>query len=153
MATTHKAISMARDLADALRKRLPSKTVTESFDTDGSPLIAIDDGSPATGEENVLLKVRPLDWPLAKDVLGLAQTVFTPHVIQMATEAEADADASVIILSRQTLLHVLGEVLGKGCKVEWYESANTVVPVAGTFIAGNLKASYDSLYWPMVSGQ
>lgn len=155
MATTQKAISLARDLAEEIQKRLPTMTVATSFDSDGNPLVSVDDGSPASGEASALIKVRPIDWPLAKDALGLASQVYTPHVIQLATEANyaATTDNVADNLTRAQLLAILGPCLQKGCRVEWYEETYGTPPAASTITGSKLKASYENLYYPMVQSQ
>ncbi len=84
MATSSKAIKLAAELADELRKRVSDYVITEGFDASGFPTISLTaDATPATTEDNVFIRVRPRDWALATDVLGTAQTVYTPSVIQI----------------------------------------------------------------------
>lgn len=150
MSTSHKAIALARELADTLKKRLSTLAFSEGFDTDGAPLIIIGDG--VAGDANAVIKVNTINWPLAKDVLGLNQTVFTPHVIQVATEANPAGGAGADPLSPQQLLSIWGDVLLKGTRAEWYQSTSGVAPTASTYgTPSNLKASYDNLYYPMTS--
>ena len=165
MANSYKALAIAHDLADRLKTRLPStQIVTESFDTDLNPLITINDGSPATLEANFVIKVAAVDWPTAVDVLGLAQTVYTPHVIAVATEADTTAGAAADPTTRAQLLPVIAQCLAMGCETRWYESAVGAVPTAGTITAGaatgaafgttNLKATYQpDHYHALVSNQ
>ena len=91
MATSKKALELAAELADELRKRVSSYgVITESSDASGNPLITLTaDATPATTEDNVVIRVSPRDWALAKDVLGSSQTVYTPSVIAVAVEAPA----------------------------------------------------------------
>lgn len=154
MATTQKAIAISRELADVLSKRLATLGtplyVTEGLDSSGNPTLVINDGTPVAGEENFFIRIKPVEWALAKDILGNTATIFTPHVIQIATEAPAAGAFPGEYIPCTALLAVLSECVRKGCKVEWYQSANTVVPVVGTLVAGNLKASYEELYWGML---
>jgi hypothetical protein len=152
LATTQKALELAAYLAEEFKLRFPTKTITESFDTDGSPLVAVDDGTPAAGEQSVLVKVRPVEWSLAKDVLGNTATIFTPHVIQIATEASATANVSIVTVLN--LLPVLMACTLKGTKVEFYLETNTTAPSASTFAASKLKvAFYPHAQYPMVNDQ
>jgi hypothetical protein len=165
VANSYKALAIAAELADKLKTRLPAtQLVTQSFDTDGNPLISINDGTAATLEANFVIKIAAVDWPLALDVLGLAQTVFTPHVIAIATEADTTAGAAADPMTRAQLLPVIGQALAMGCETRWYESAVGAVPTAATITAGaatgaafgttNLKATYQpDHYHGLVSNQ
>lgn len=165
MANSYKALAIAHELADKLKARLPStQIVTESFDTDNNPLVSISDGSPAAGEANFVIKVAAVDWLLAQDVLGLAQNVFSPHVIALATEADPAGGAGADPTTRAQLLPVLAQCLAMGCETRWYESTNGVAPSAGTITAGgaagaafgptNLKATYaPDVYHALISQQ
>lgn len=143
MATSAKAIALARSIASELRLRQSALAVAESFDSDGSPLVKLGTGS--IGAAGGLIKVRPQDWPLAKDILGLTASIYSPHVIQLVTEAnyEGATDNVLDINTPAVLLLLLGEALSKGCRVEWYQSANGNAPDASDITSGNLKASWD----------
>lgn len=154
MANSFKALEIARQLQSKLFQRLGSSVHDMSFDTDGNPLILIDDGSPAAGEKNWVIKVRPIDWPLAKDVLGNSALMFTPHVVQFVTEANPTGGAGADVLAPADMLPVMGEILLVGAQVEWYQSANGVAPTAAAIISGNLKASfYPDIYNKLTSQQ
>lgn len=149
-----KALELAHEIADKLKLRFAGKTVTEGFDTDGLPTITVNDGTPATGEMNIFVKINLQSWPLAKDILGNAANIYAPLTVQLATEAPAAGSGAGVYLSCQNVLDILGELVLKGSRVEWYQSANTVVPVAGTLVAGNLKASFQpDLYNPLTNQQ
>lgn len=150
MATTKKALALADEIADALKKRM-SLTVAQSFDTDGNPLIKV--GTGTAGDPGGLLKIRPVDWPLAKDILGNNATMFVPHVAQLVTEANATAGAGADINTPAQLLPLLAEPVARGIKLEWYNSANGNAPDPTDISASNLKATYDSLYWPLMATQ
>lgn len=149
---SYKAQALAHEIADKLKIRLSALTLVEGFDTNGNPTITIGAGSP--GGKNFFVRVQPISWPLSLNVLGLASEVFTPHVIQFATEANPAGGAGADILTPAELLPFLGETLVRGTKVEWYTSTNGTAPVVGTLVAGNLQASYEaSLYFPMQAAQ
>lgn len=149
-----KARKLADQLADKLKLRLAPLLVTQSFDTDGNPLISINDGSPATTEKNAVIKIQPAPTDtLAKDIFGNKANQYTPHVAQLVTEAPAAGSGAGVYLDLPTLVPILGEVLRAGARFEWYQSANTVVPVAAS-ITGTPKAAFEpSLYWPAISNQ
>lgn len=153
MATTKKALAMAEELVSELKQRQSALAVVMSFDTDGNPLVKI--GSGAVGAKGGLVKIMPIDWPLAKDILGLASQVYTPHKILLAVEAnEAAAVAEADVNDWQTKLTMLGALLARGTRLEVYESANGTGPTVGTMIPGNLKGAYDpSAQYPLIQGQ
>lgn len=160
MATTQKAIELAHELADKLKKRI-SLAVAESFDSNGHPLIQVGEGT--DNAEGAVVRIKPIDWALAKDILGLASQVYTPHVIQICVESSDNGNGdSVEALGYNTwanLLPLLGQCLETGCKVEVYAVANDtgvtniMADIAASFGSSNLKASYDNLYYPMVNSQ
>jgi hypothetical protein len=155
MATTQKALELARAIREALALRLATNSVVVdsdiSFDTDESPYFQV--GTGIAGAKGGIIKVRPIVWPLAKDIFGNTATIFTPHVIQIVTEGNPIGGGGADVNDYPTLIAMLGEAIVHGTKVEWYMTANTVAPVAASIIAGNLKASFDNLYFPMVSSQ
>jgi hypothetical protein len=152
MATTKKALAMAEELVSELKQRQSALAVAMSFDTDGNPLVKL--GSGTAGQKNALIKIMPIDWPLAKDILGLASPVYTPHKVMVAFEANPAGGAGADVNDWPTLLVALGSALAKGARVEVYESANGDSPDADDLIAANLKASFDpSVQYPMVSSQ
>lgn len=153
MATSFKAQAIANQLADLLKARgLGSLGLVQSFDTDQNPLISI--GSGAAGSANFIIKVTPVILPDSQDVLGNASIAYSPHVIQLCTEADPAAGAGADPTTRQQLLNVLGQIGRMGARQEWYESASGVAPSAAALIAGNLKASFEpDPYWPMIGNQ
>lgn len=152
MATTKKALAMADEIVSELKQRQTALTVTLSFDSDQNPLVKL--GTGTAGQKNALIKVMPIDWPLAKDVLGLAEVVFTPHKVLVAFEANNAAGAGADVNDWATLLVALGVALSRGARLEVYESANGDSPDADDLIAGNLKASFEpSMQYGMLSGQ
>ena len=155
MATTKKALAIRDELIDALRKRVSNYgSIVEGFDSSGNPTIALNDGTAATTEDNVFIRVTPRDWALTKDILGSAQQVYTPHVIQLAVETSATATGIMDYASVAHAIAILGEVVERGCRFEYWEETNGTIPSATTFdTASKLKASYESLYWPMLSSQ
>lgn len=155
MAANKKCLALAADLADELRKRVSNyASIVESFDANGFPTIALDDGSAATTEDAVFIRVRPRDWPLATDVLGTAQTVYTPSVIQIAVEAPATGVGLARFVSIAHAIAILASCVMRGARVEYWEEANGTIPSATTFnTASKLKTSFEDLYWNMQSSQ
>lgn len=147
-----KAIALAHEMADKLKIRFSSLTVTEAFDTDGAPYITINDATAAAGEQNMLVKVSPETWPLALDVLGNAANIYSPSKVQIVTELSATAGQT--LLSGANILALLGECLSRGAKVEWYMSTNGAAPGLADITASKLKGTfYPDLYNPLTSQQ
>ncbi len=155
---SYKAIEMSAEMADKLKKRLPAMVHTSTFDVNGDPVITIaQDSTPAAGEKVIIIRTKALTFSLAKDVLGLPETVFTPHVLQICTEANfaGTTDNVADILGPIELLPIIATAGKTGCKVEWHVTANGTIPSTAAIDAGTvLKASYESeLYWGMLASQ
>lgn len=150
MATTKKALVLSEELAADLAMRL-GMAATVSYDTDNCPLVSF--GSGVAGTANILIKVKPEALPGSQDILGLASIPYGPHIIQLCTEANyAGATDNVDDpLTPAQLLATLGEIVMKGCKVEWYQSATGVAPSTAALIAADLKAAFQpSMKYPLI---
>lgn len=143
MATSAKALALAQSLADSLKKRL-TLAVTLSFDADQNPLVRV--GSGAAGADGALIKVSPISWPLAKDVLGLDSPVYTPHVIKVCFEAAKAITGPAISdpVSWKTKLAVLGEVAARGTRLEVFESDADSAPASADMVAAKLRAAHEA---------
>lgn len=156
MATTHKAISVSRELADKL-KLLVKATLpvcVESNDSNGDPVITLSaDATPAAGEKVIVIRTKMVANPEAKDILGNSAIKFGPHVIQVCTEKnyEGTNDTVLDILGPAQLLPVLVEIGRTGCQVEWYRSDNGTVPATGQMVDAKLAATWAPLYWNVLS--
>ena len=154
MATSKKALALANQLADELRNRLDYTSIVEGFDSNGLPTIALSDGSAATTEDSVFIRVRPREWPLATDIIGNTQTVYTPSVIQIAVEGPSSGLGLARYVSIAHALAILNACAIRGTLVEYWEETNGTAPSATTFNTGSkLKASFEDLYWNMQSSQ
>lgn len=155
MGTTVKAIALARELKDALTKQVSATmpVATDSFDSDGNPVLTLSkDATPATTEKVVVIRVAPITWA-SKDILGLDSQVFTPHVIEICTEANPADGAGADILTPVELLPVLAEICKRGTQVKWYVSDAGDVPATTQMVAAKLKATYADLYWNVLKAQ
>lgn len=152
---SYKALELSLELSDRLRKRVSDYgQILDGFDSSGNPTIELDDATPATTEDAVFIKVRPRDWSLTKDVLGLAQTAYTPHVIQIAVEAPPSGVGLGRFVSIAHLFAILLTVGEFGCRAEYWEETNGTPPAVTTFdTAAKLKTSWESLYYPLLSSQ
>lgn len=151
MATTMKANEMARALRDELNLRLqkiptPVTVAEVSYDTDQNPLIKI--GTGVVGAAGGLVKVKPIDWPLPVDVIGLPQRVYSIHEIQFVREAAVAANVDYLIMTIVSVLAV------RGTKLRIYQSANGTAPSAAQLVDANITAVIESdLYHKMTASQ
>lgn len=156
---SYKAIAAANEIADALSKRLSTAAigstdtlaVTQSFDTDGNPLITV--GTLGAGNACALLKVMDVPTPDAKDVFGNAAKTYQPVRLMILTEANPSGGAGADILKVVQFFPIAAEGPARGIRTEWYQVANGVAPSAGGLVVANLKATYDNIHWPVVSSQ
>lgn len=152
MASTQKAIEIRNALKDALSVRL-GLTCTESFDTDGNPTLLI--GAAAANDAGCFIRVSA-ESSIQKDILGLSQNVWTPHIVDVAFEGDNSTTTSVFPdqggNTMSILLQVLAEVVTKGAKSRVWLGPTGTAPTVSTFgTAGYLKATFDSLYYPLMS--
>jgi hypothetical protein len=148
-----KSFEMSREIADVLRKKpsLAGLAFTETTGTANDPIISIGPGT--TRGKNVVIRLTELTNPTATDSLNLTAGKYGPHVAQLATEANFAGTTDNIAdnIPRQMLLDVLGEVIKRGSRVEWWEEADGTAPSETTYnTASKLKASWAfSSYWPL----
>lgn len=151
MATTEKSRMIALKLAENIRARIGTLALAVGVGTSGDPTINIGAGS--NGGVNAFIRIIPMPQALAKDVLGLSQTGFTPHVVQLATEANNAAGSGADVLTRQQLANVLGPCFAVGAQFEWYEEANGTAPVETTITGSKLKATVPADMYNQLAGQ
>lgn len=153
---SYKAQTIARELVSRLRVRFAEVglVISEGVDTNGDPTFQISDGTPATTEQNIFVRVKtfPSDniW---KNSVGLPQEQWTPHVVQVAMEAFAasGAGAQLSTVTATNQLMLFGEILPFKTRVEVYLSANGTVPSVSTIASANYKGGFDSLYFPLLA--
>jgi hypothetical protein len=143
MATSAKAQGISRDLADKLVKECAATlpVITYAYDSAGNPTFTLSaDASPATGEKVVVITVKPYATGTATDVFGNTAIAYTPHVIQLCTEANyaATTDGVADILTAVELLPILANIGRVGTIVEWHVTANGTVPSAAAIVAGTV---------------
>lgn len=144
-----KALAFQRDLAAAIEARLADpvhgisgETVVKSFSAEtglvGAPVISVKDGSTV----DALIRIEQVET-LAKDILGLPQTVFTPHVAKLCINSDLGT------VEELKLLAICGgECILRGVKLEVYEADPAE---EGALVAGNLKTVFDSIQYPLLS--
>ncbi len=159
MATTKKALATAEELKSELALRIPSLACVLTFDTDSSPVLTIGtNAASATGAlvPGAVIKVMPITWALAKDILGLDSSVYTPHVVKICFEANyaSTVDTVADTNSWAVLLPIVAACVMRGMRTEVYQSAFATAPAVAQMTTSNLKSTYEpSLQYPMVSSQ
>lgn len=145
-----KALAFQRDLAAAIEARLADpafgisgETVTKSFSAvsglEGAPLVSV---AASGGNVDSLLRIEQVGT-IAKDILGLPQTVFTPHICKLIL----DSDLSLVNYTK-LLTAVGGECMIHGIKLEVYAAA---AATEANLSSGNLKTVFDSVQYPLMS--
>jgi hypothetical protein len=153
-----KAIEIAHNLANQLLQRGSAGTlatlnggpipVTEAFDASGYPTITF--GTLGSTDLGAFIRVIPQPWPTGTDILGNQSAVYTPTVIQIATEASPDGPLATTDFA--AFLAILGESVTTGCRVETWNSASGTAPSDATFATpSNFVAAFESLQYPLVS--
>lgn len=153
---SYKALTIARELVTRLKVRFAEVglSIAEGLDTDGNPTFVISDGTPATTEQVIFVRVKTFPAEnLWTNSVGLAQEQWTPHVVQVATEAFAasGAGAQLSTVTTANQLALFGEIMPFKTRVEVYLSALGTVPSVATIASANYKGGFDSLYWPTLA--
>jgi hypothetical protein len=139
MAGTAKTLVFRDELASELAIRLPALAKTKSFGATGESDLMV--GAGTAGSDSVFVRFCAVA-SIQKDVLGLNQTVFTPHIAQLVIEANPAGGAGADVGTWATRLAVLGAVIAKGTRVEVYTTANTT-PVSAAGITGAPTATFE----------
>lgn len=145
-----KALAFQRDLAAAIEARLADpafgiagEVVVKSFSAasglEGAPLISV---KASGGNVDALVRIEQVGT-LAKDILGLAQTVFTPHICKVIIDSDLSKALHLKLLSV-----VGGECIIHGIKTEVYTATGAT---EGNLVAGNLVTVFDSVQYPLLS--
>lgn len=155
MATTKKALAMADEMVSELKQRQSALAVSLSYDSDQNPLIRVGPGT--NGAKGGLIKIAPIDWPLAKDVLGLSAEMYTPHVVKLNVEANfagtTDNVADINTWVEQLLL--VSACVTRGARTEVYLSTNGTAPNATDIndVTKRVAVYEPSAQYPMISSQ
>ena len=157
MNTTQKAMEIAMNLRDELAMRTGLATVL-SFEalsadvSDGStlhPVILV--GTDVGTTAGCRVAVKPIEWPLAKDVLGLQSAVYTPHEILVGFEAPAAGPVEATSLALK--LQIIGAIVQQGCRVKIFESPTTDFFDTADFTTAQYKGTFEDIKYPMVKSQ
>lgn len=154
-----KALDIAAQLAESLALRCSAAglgtalAVSTNFDSSGNPTILV--GAASAGNAGAFIRVMNYPSPNSYDIIGNVAPVYTPHVIQVATEANPAGGAGADVNSLAQLGAVMLQCEVMGCRLELWQSANGTVPSVTTFgTASNLKLVFEAnMYYPVVSDQ
>lgn len=109
----------AQALVDKLSRRLGSSyTVTKLYDTNSDVYVKVVTGAGPNNKVHAIIKLVPASPPASGqyDSLGLTQTVYTPHIAQVAFDITAAVGAT-----ETEKFIVLRDALVLGTRVELYE--------------------------------
>jgi hypothetical protein len=149
---------LARDLLEELPLRTGLVVTDLGLGTNGDPLIRI--GTGATTTQSALLRIVS-ESTLQVNSVGVAQTVYTPHSIQIAVEQQFDNASSpalisgVAVLTLANISKVLAAVLPKGTKVEIFIVAAADMPLNEADFADSdtllVATLYPHMYHPLTA--
>ena len=148
MATTKFAQSLSRDLKEKLEAY--GFTVTASDGSSGDPMLLI--GTGATTTQTALVRIVP-EVSLESNSVGIAQTVYCPHKVQVALEN--NAGGAVGYLSIANFAKILPLLTAPGAKLEVYSVITADMPLnEADFTGGStvLVASiFPNIYNPLTA--
>jgi hypothetical protein len=145
MASTAKANSLARQIKEDLSLRLSALACTLGYDASGNPQVTVGAGTAAS--QSAYIRVIS-EASSQVDALGLAQRVYTPHIIQLVLETSTIPAVALMTEANKFLL--LGELLKHGTKLELYMSANANA-VDASDITGTPVQVWNHLWQPLVN--
>jgi len=142
-----KSSVIARSLVEALAVRLPALGVQAGVDASGWPTIQIFEGTlpMATTEQSFFIRIMEMA-SLGLDSLGNAQQSYGPHVIQLCMETSTVA--ALGFPTDANRLHVMGECLAQGARLEVYLEDNGTAPDVNSIEAARLVGTFESLRFP-----
>jgi hypothetical protein len=127
-----KSIAIQRDLEVRLKNRIASLTVSSDTDSSSFPISRLSTGT----DEGIYIRTRTdsdtSDAMGKIDGLGLTQTVYAPHIMEILTETAASTSDAIDQLTQKTL----AEISKQGTKVR-------VVRVAGSSLDAYATAEAD----------
>lgn len=165
MATSAKSIEMVRNLQEELNLRLGltgasallSSTLTfEALSaevSDGStlyPVLLIGDN--VATHATCRIVVKPIEWALSRDVLGLASQVYTPHEILWGIEDVSGGGAEPLTALQKAV--IMGVLVSRGARVTLFHSATGDSFDVADFVNSNRLGVFEpSVKYPMIQSQ
>lgn len=145
MGGSAKATSLRDEFASEMAIRLPAQLQTLSFGASGEADILLSNTVAAASDDNVLFVRFATVDSLQKDILGNAQNVFTPHVAQVAIEANTEVTGDGGAVSYWTnVLAVIGSLVSKGIRVELFLETDGTPPTVSTLAIAKRKAVFEN---------
>lgn len=146
MAADKQTLVTSSQIAEELRLRLPSVTITEGVGSSGDPTITF--GTPATDGAFIRLVQEST---VQLNALGLAQQVYAPHKIQVAFEFDSVL-TTVATMPLVNISALMSTLITKGMTLEVYAVASGGTPNEAALVAANLKSTIDpSIYFKIKS--
>lgn len=140
MSINAKAMELSASLANELDRRT-ALTVTESISaTTDFPLIRV--GSASAGNEGALIRCRPQEFGVAVNIIGDANRVYAPTMIQVCFEQSATANVALTTLDDLAVIVAL--CAKRGARLEIYQSTNGDNPDEDDFVASKLVKTIDA---------
>lgn len=122
----------------------PILSVIESLDSSGFPVVSVNDGTPATGENNVVIRI--IEMPsIGFNSVGVAQDSYGPHIAQVVLEQAAGL-TGVSLVAEVVKNRVFLELAQQHVRVEVYIRANGAIPTVSD-ITGTPTYVLSDLYW------
>jgi hypothetical protein len=145
---SYKSVALRDELSSSLAVRLSALSRTKGFDSSQNPTLQL--GAGTAGTQSAFIRIKPLD-SINVDVLGLAQNVWTPHIVQLVLETSSVAGVQLLLM---TTLGILMPALASiGARLEVYMSANGTAADASQITAANLKSTFDLQVQYPLAGQ
>jgi hypothetical protein len=164
MNTTMKAIEIMKGIKEELDLRLGLTQATSLLSSvityealssqvsDGStlhPVMLV--GDDISTHVTFRIVVKPIEWALAKDVLGLASPVYTPHEILLGLEATS---AFAQYVGYAELAVVVSVLAARGCRLTIFAVGSGDSFDTADFLTANLKQVIEpSVKYPMIMSQ
>lgn len=124
-------------LKEALKKEFPTKVITESLGSSNDQILTLNDGSPATTEENALIRMVQKSYS-GFPTPSLASTEDgRSHLLQLVVEESGTSGVSVWSDINQSKL--MARITEVNMDVELYFSDNGDVPAETDITSSKLK--------------
>ena len=148
--------SLVNVINERLHLRLPALLVSQALNNAGAAILFSQHSPAVAGEQNIAIRVKAQDTQF-NDVIGNAQVVYSPMIIQVILESSTIAHVPLLLMANMQAMQAELERLG--CKMEIWLNANATVPALSQFNAdGSISGSTfecevaSDLLWPL-SGQ
>lgn len=154
MQSASKANALIRDLADKLRIRYPSgaaglDTVRQAVDAQGWPMLFLSHlANEAEAQPVILIRIRNVDMQ-SKDVFGGSTFAYAPHILELAYELTATANAPYPTLADIEKAKYEAEKLG--CRYQEKQIANGTAVTEASINAASPANDLEDMYWPTKS--